>query len=406
MFIVLLPFQDTVFQNMGIGYLGQSVSNVVLLMYIILVVSYKKSYNKKRVVLLCGIPLITFIYSLLMILSYYDSSEFLLYFYRCFSGAVAVFLFFAEYYMIRDNVNILRNMLPKAWWVNFLGWFLCDILRLGFDSPIHVLAPADYPRLCGFASEASMFCFTTTTLTLLCLHYEIDKIKKIIMILFGGYVLLYGGSKGTLISFFIAILLYVVITKHVDIYKKIFLLIIFFVCSYMVFYMYLVEAFIVDFETATSFATRGSVTLLAVFLMYYFPMGTGFGRFVPEYINHITEVFDFLQGVMPVFILKYDEIEDILGRGGGKGIGIFNTFFQYLAFFGIPFLILFISYIKKAFSYIRTTRPTWISILFLFLSVSVFTFHTVNCVSIIILVVFWSEYECNANFNATERKIM
>ena len=395
LFVIMLPFQDSFFQELGFGYLGQNVSNIILIIYILFlgIRLFQNKVTKKRFYIVCGVPFLAFFYSVIMILPLYESSEFYLFFYRCITGSLALFMYFIEYYMIKENMGLISEMLPIAWGVNFLGWMLCDELKIGFNPLIHVLASENYPRFCGFASEASIFCLTTFVLTMLCVHYTSSKIKKILMLSFCGYVLLLGGSKGTLISSLIASVFYVLISHRISSVRKIVFILLMGGISYYAFEMILSVAFTVDLESATSFATRGTVTILAVVIAYHFPFGVGYGRFIPEFINYIPSVFDYLQESIPLFILKYDEIADILGRGGGKGIGVFNSFFQYLAYFGIPFLFIFMYYIKKYYVNVKNTKYMFLSINIIFIFFSVLTFHTLNCVSIAAISIF--EYELN-----------
>lgn len=394
LFILCIPFQDFGLQDTFLRFFGANLSNIPLILLIGLsFINFLlgERINKKDFIISFGIIIYIIIYSLLLTISFIDDNNIIFYLYKIFSNSI-IFIFWLFVYVYTKNHNKnIGKYIVVANVIHIIGWFLSDILKINLGHMIHYMNDADYSRFHGFTLESSYFCFTAVILGILSTYYIKNKMIKIIFYLFIVIFVVFGGSKGTIVCILISLCFYIVLSKKYNLGVKLIFLIGVILISFLGIYYILLDSFLLDLEESTSFASRFSSILSAFYILSDYPLGTGFGIFLPVYKVVIVKAFDLLNMYIPGIVLIYDEINNWITNENGEGLVIRSIIFQFIAYFGIPFLISFLYYIKYMIKNILyDEKNLW---LFTFIICGLVTFAGFNYDSIIALAIIYSKIE-------------
>ena len=383
LFIICIPFQDFGLQGTFLRVFGKNLSNIPLILLMILTFinfSLGSKINKKDFIYFFGLIIYVIIYSLLMV-SFNNNISF--YLYKLLSNSVIFIFWLFAYVYTKNHVQNIGTYIIIANIIHIIGWIISDILKINLGSMIHYLSDADYNRFHGFTSESSWFCFTAVILGYLSIYYLKNRIMKLIFGILILVFILFGGSKGTLICIIISLLLYIILNKNYKIKTKFIFLSGMIVISFLGIYYIVLNSFLLDLEEYTSFASRFSSILSIFYILYNYPLGTGFGLFLSIFKIFIVKAFDLLDNYIPGIVLVYEEIDGWVSSENGENAAIKSIIFQYIAYFGIPFLIGFLYYIKYMIKNILyDERFLW---LFIFIICGLLTFANFNYDSILAL---------------------
>ena len=260
LFVICIPFQDCGLQGTPLRYLGMNLSNIPLMgaIFITFINFLLGDKIREKFFILSTILIIyMLIYSLLILLINVNELEIAFYMYKVFSNIIIFIFWLFAYIYLKKYMYNLRKYIVIANIINIIGWILCNVLKIDLGKMIHYTQGIDYNRFHGFSSEASLFSFMTIILGTLSIYYIRNKFLKIVFFIFNIIVILFGGSKGILISLILGTIIYFLLSKKYKIGFKIvtvsFILLIGLISSYYL----LMNAFLVDLEQFTSFATRG-----------------------------------------------------------------------------------------------------------------------------------------------------
>lgn len=384
LFILCIPFQDCGLQGTFLRYFGMNLSNIPLIGLIAISI-FKfllgEKINKKRFIFYnC---LLTYIigYSLILLILYTSGSFKDIYIYKIFSNSIILVFWLFAYIYTKKYVNSIYKYIVIANLIHIVGWILYDILKIDLGHMIHYVNGIDYSRFHGFTFESSYFCFTAVILGVISIFYVKNKIAKIIFGLLILIFVIFGGSKGTLSCICISLFFYIILSKKYKYKVKLILFVGLALMSFLGIYYVLWEAFLLDLEESTSFASRFSSILSIIYILKEYPLGTGFGIFIPIFQSAITEAFDLLNGYIPEIILSYSEINNWLTNENGEGSVIRSIVIQFTAYLGIPFILWFIYYVKYTIkNIILCDEYLW---LFIFILCGLVTYAGFNYDSII-----------------------
>lgn len=392
LFILCIPFQDFGLQDTFLRVFGKNLSNIPLILLIVL--SFINSLlgekiSKRDFMIFFGIIIYMVIYSLLVITNHINDDNIISYVYKIVSNSIIFIFWLYIYIYTKNHTKKIGKYIIIANIIHIVGWIICDILKINLGNMIHYLSDADYNRFHGFTSEASLFCFTSVILGFLSIYYTKNKIIRII---FGILILLFiifGGSKGTLVCILISLLLYIILNKNYKIKTKFIFFSGIIIISFLGIYYILLNSFLLDLEESTSFASRFSSILSVSYILYDYPLGTGFGLFLPVFKIFIVKAFDLLNSYIPGIVLICEEIDNWISNENGENAVIKSIIFQYIAYFGIPFLIGFLYYIKYMIKNILYDEKfLW---LFIFIICGLLTFASFNYDSIIALAIIFTK---------------
>lgn len=397
LFIILIPFQDSGLQKFS-RYLGQYLSNWPLIILILLefykcifIKKYlKKIYLKYFIIISIYISII----SVIPMLSYLDSHYIDKIIYTFF---VNYSIFFAKcfilLYIIKNFKNIYFKYIVIAYLITLIGFFICDVIGFSGGFLVHysdLVLLEEKGRARGFSSEPSFFGYTLVIFTLLTMYYIKKRWIKFIVFVISSIVLWIAGSKGSLIIVFFVGLLYVVKAKANFFIKCIILLVCLSAGAYLWINLYVYALGFADGEgvvTTISFVTRIVTILISIFILINYPLGIGisgvFGIYFLENMTYVYDIFSsiFFNGVT----LDGSELFGMLNQGtNAYGVGIKSGFFQNVAYFGWPFICMFIYYTYKMNKYLNKKNEILLWIVFIYSTLSIMTYVTIGYETILL----------------------
>lgn len=392
LFIICIPFQDFGLMGTFLGFFGLYLSNIPLILLIIFsFINFLLGgkVDKRDFIIYCGIVLYIIIYSLLILINYISDNNITLYIYKIFSNSIIFIFWLFAYIYTKNHIKVIGKYIIMANIIHIIGWIICDILKVNLGNMIHYLNNVDYNRFHGFTSENSVFCFTAVILGALSIYYTKNKIIKILFGLLMLFFIIFGGSKGTLGCGLISLFFYIILSKKYKISIKFIFIIGVILISYLVIYYILLDSFLLDLEEYTSFTSRFSSILSVFYILINYPLGTGFGVFLPVFKICIVKAFDLLNSYIPGIVLIYKEIDSWISNEDGKNAVIKSIIFQYIAYFGIPFLIGFLYYIRYIIkNIVHDEGFLW---LFIFIICGLISFAGFEYDSIIALVIIYNK---------------
>lgn len=392
LFILCIPFQDFGLQGTFLGFFGINLSNiplVVLIFISVIEILLGKKYNKKDFIFYISLLIYIIGYSLCMLLIYINDSYVDVYIYKIFSNVIILIFWLSAYIYTKKYVNKIGKYIVSANIIHIIGWILCDILKLDLGKIIHYSRLVEYNRFSGFTGEASWFCFTAVLLGLLSIYYVKNKILRLVFCTLIIVFVIFGGSKGTLICMLLTFFFYIILNKKYNNIMKIIMLLGIILISFLGVYYILLNSFILDLEESTSFASRASSIISVFYILKDYPLGTGLGIFLPVFSIAIIKAFDLLNEYIPLIILNFEEIGEWLNNKDGINATVKNIVFQFVAYFGIPFLVVFIYYVRYIIkNIILYDKYLW---LFIFIIIGLLTFANFNYDSIVALAIISCE---------------
>lgn len=390
LFIILIPFQDVVLQQFS-RYLGQYLSNWPLIMLFLFelyrYIFIKKQIEKQYLRIFMVINIYIVCISIFPILSYWDSHYIDRILYTFIVNYSIVFMkCFALMYTIHNFKNSYFKYILMAYLIVLAGFFICDVM--GFSGgPLHYInfdLLEEKGRARGFSSEPSFFGYTLVIFTLLTMYYIKNKWLKFIIFMVSSGVLWIAGSKGSLIIALFVGLLYVIKSKTNLLIKCLILFICIGIATYLWINLYAYALGFADSEGAVStvsFVTRIVTILLSIFILINYPLGIGLsGIFGIYFLNNITYVYDVFSSIFFSNIyLDGSELFGMLNQGSNAyGVGIKSGFFQNVAYFGFPFICVFIFYIYKINKYLNQKKEILLWIVFVYSVLSIMTYVTIG----------------------------
>lgn len=346
--ILLVPFSDCGLSKTPLHEFGRYLSNIPLIfMLLLLIVNFlSNKINCRKLICTYAIFLYIILFSLFMVVYIGDDLSFGLY--KIFSQSLTIFFWLFFYYVARQYDGIGKVVI-MAFFIHVLGCMICDWFSIDIGEFFHTRESYG-GRYRGFSSESSVFGYTLVTLGGIALYEMKNRFLQLLTFVLILSLLILGGSKGSIVCFFISAIVLLLISRRVSLSKRLFIIAIVVASFYYIADAVLADLFMGDLEQYTSFATRASLDIAYINVFITYPLGTGLGAAITVVREFAYSAFMELQQVFPIIILKDSELLDILQRPDGSGILLANTFLIFLLYFGIPFLVAVTVYIKKRVS--------------------------------------------------------
>lgn len=382
--IVLIPIQDFFLYKTSLHSFGRYLSNVPLTFLMIYclfeLVFYKKcSRNSFYKYSLWCVYFV--VWSLIMSAWTGTNVEFSV---KKIVSQGIVFLYWVMFYECSKKSPIMYVGINCAFIVNVFGFVLCDLLGLVAEGFFHSAIYGEVSRFQGLTPEASWFCFTSAILGMLVILSNTSKIYRMVVAAFTLYIVSYGGSKGTLICGFLALILCISTSKKMKIKYRLSLLIVGFIMAVLAADLYLISAITTDLTDATSFATRGALDVAYLITFFNYPLGTGVSGAITIVTQNAMAAFDLLQENIPLIVLKDRELLESISRPDGSGVLIANMFFVMLCYFGVVFVFLFMKKMINARRYLLQNNNFFLYYILLFVVVGNMTYANFGYDSIIV----------------------
>ncbi|MCS7263189.1 MAG: hypothetical protein N3C13_05745 [Aquificaceae bacterium] len=258
------------------------------------------------------------------------------------------FLHMLVYYLYADS---LRRVSYRAFsYVIFVAFTVLTAVGIAeYFKPealeVFHAQPKDYSRLRLLTAEPSQAVLVFSVVFFLSFLLARKLYTKVIISLVYAVVLYFISSKGIFMSMMLSSLLLLVVSATLH-YSFLILLFNFVVIAY-VFFTVVVPQIVLDILHFTSFATRASGLLSAVYILLVYPFGLGYGTYIGLYPEIMEKVSSYLSGFFR-HELNLEEVHLMIDHG--QNIGAKATLPQLVMFNGIFGLLFFFFLLYRTYT--------------------------------------------------------
>ena len=374
-FIILSPFQNTVFQNTPLKMAGASLSFFPL-MALFLLASIRHfwlaPFEIKRFTL-AAVAYATIVCAVNLVWIYQD--EIIIY-WKSLRGypLLTVLIFFVVFGIKYWPSRGLRIAIYMAFIFSLIG-ILCDRLLGSNAIPVLQTTLISDGRPRGFSTEASTLSVQIVASGMLTAHFLARSWQKWSV---GGLtvaLLVYSASKGALISLLVCIIVLGIAKSRSSLFSKVVIGCVLLPVAYfgslsiLSIFGTLVEAN----ETAT-IGTRLSMTVYALITVAHNPFGVGFTGFLPSIPLYLPQAMRFIDSIFP-FPVGFAEAKEYLYPPQDNA-DCKSFFLDYFVFFGVPFAIVFCRFVAKIFNQLFKLRYYWLFVGALFSVIALMTYYS------------------------------
>lgn len=394
-----MPFQDTYLGKTPLGFLGSSISFLPLTLYVL--IDFYIWLERPRLIaprtgmIWC---LYALILSLVYILIWGPVSHGESVIYKTFSMSIVSFLWAYTVFGIDFTPTTgLRYSTYLAFGLVILGVLICDLQLLGGSigstgSFVHITSTEGGGRWRSFSPEPSIFSATAVGLGLVSAHLSRKPLSRVFFVVVTLGLLVFSQSKGGFLVLGLSGFIILFLRKPSPLRAAIYLV---FCTVFLVSMLYVISLQIgaVDLYTATgTIATRCSLLVWTLIVLVHHPLGVGLSGFYQAITIYLPEAMDFVRKVSPIQ-LDFSEVSEYV-YGGNLPIDAKCFFLEYLASFGIPFLIAYVGFARKVFNALiqRNQNLLLIAVVFLFLGLTTYVNGFVTYVVFYVMGLGYREY--------------
>ena len=362
LFILLIPFQNTVLYETPLRFLGKSPSFIFLLA-IFLVVFLEFGFSRFFVFLLLYIVFVN-------VMSFFEYHDIFVYGrdlkIKGFSLFFINFIFLIPFLItIKSDFKLVGEWILSSFLLCVLGVFLVDFFSFDFfNSAFFHVSNTTEIRPRGFSFEPSMLSITIISLYLCYISVAIKKLRSFDFIVI-SFLLFLIHSKGGLLCFLI-----VFNDTFFSLKKRyMFFLLIVILSSFC----FLIFMFVLDFDKHTSTITRGTLVLVPLFSLFEHPFGVGYFGFLDVFHQYLPRAVEFSKEYIH-HNSGFREIDRYLISKTDSSIGSKSFFLNNVIIFGWPFIALYFYSLFSAVKKCRTISRKDLEVLvwFIFLSLTLF----------------------------------
>ena len=227
----------------------------------------------------------------------------------------------------------------------------------------------------GFSTEPGTLSVQIVAIGMLTAHYLSRTWQKWSIGAVTCALLVFSSSKGGVISLILCAIVLSIAKSRASLVSKIvvslFLIPFIYVGGLFLFSMF--GALIGANQTST-IATRLSMTVYALITVVHHPFGVGFTGFLPSIPRYLPQAMSFVQNLFP-FPLAFVEVKEYLYPPQSQA-DCKTFFFNYLAFFGIPFAIVFFGFVRGLLLRLFKYGCDWLFVGVLFSTVALMTYYS------------------------------
>lgn len=366
LFFLLVCFEDSILQSTPLGYAGASLAVIPVAC---LVIGALLTLKINRYFLLYAAYSL-FITIIFLIFDGKHEKGFLL------DRALRLYFLYALFFFTVMYFKTIDVKLDFPFFV--LGVVAGIGLLLSFVAPEFLSNPSflHYKeninmRMRGFSLENSTFAFCSILAVLMIGAYY--QVRTALLVAFSVALGLVLESKGALVSALLSGFLYFLFCGRGGVAVRLAL-----VCFSGLLFIWigievLLPKLLVDIENYTSFATRATLAILAMSSLVINPFGTGFSGYLPYFYETGPLVTSWLEALAPG-LLNFSEVEAYFIVGEYKNISSKSLFSDLIIFFGLPFIFVFLAYVRKVYAAsVRFNQPQRVFLLFyLVLSLTIY----------------------------------
>lgn len=404
--IILLPFQDSGLQSVPIGFLGASPAFIPIIILIFVYIFQQIASNHWVKIRKVNFYVVFYMLAVTVFYLFFSGTEshgrnLVLKSINLF--ILTVLFLFPIFYIKYDAIKISKYI-QIAFLITILGVLFTDVLEIAFfaDKGIFHFFPNTNMRPRGFSLESSTLSVMLVTLGLLCAHYAKRKIVRYAYLSVMLTALFFSGSKGGIvILMLVGTVVYYIKHQSLKWIKPLMFLSV--IIVNLLVGVFIIDKLTVDIEEYTSIATRLSMAITSVVISFYNPMGVGFSGFLPA-VNEYAPLS--MTAIEQVFAVKFNfaEVLSYVSADSDQAVSSKTFLFDYLAFFGIPFVISFFlfNYCLMRQLLIRKYTLLFVNIAYCFLSLCTYNsglgFYDI---SLVYGVAFYEIYRKKTNYSST-----
>ena len=375
MVIILSPFQNTSLQNTPLNMAGASPSFIPLMALLILAGAHgllRNPFVIERSTLILALYVGVVCAASLVWINHGEITVSL----RSLRGyplltALILFTVFRIRYRIGRGVRIAIYL---AFCLTILG-IVCEQMLGAKAIPLLQVSRSLDGRPSGFSTEASTLSVQIVASGMLAAHFLERRWLKWSVIAATCALLVFGGSKGGLISLLLCVIVLGIVKMRSSILSKILTL---FVVLPLVYFgsLYILSIFgtMVDANITQTIATRSSMAVYALITVAHNPFGVGFTGFLPSIPRYLPQAIDIVQHTFP-FPLGFSEVKGYL-YPPQTDADCKTFFFDYLVFFGIPFAIVFFRFVVGLLTRLFRCQCYWLFVGVLFSVMALMTYYS------------------------------
>jgi hypothetical protein len=377
--IVVLPVQDCILGRTALGFVGANLSSIPLAIHGVIEILIQCRRGRANIswhgVACC---LYVLFISLFYILVWGPVSHEGSVIYKAFSGLIVLVLWTYTVFGINYNLSTgLRWSTYTAFLVMMLGVLVSDLSgmdQVSHSPIIHVTVDQGQGRWRGFSSEPSMFSATVVSLGVVSAYLSKRKTVKWLVLSLTILLLLLSQSKGALMvmsaSGFVLLFL-----KRPGFFKLIALATVCSALTAIVGYWLFTQLSVLDLAQSTmTFATRISMAIWALVVIFHHPLGVGLGGFYQAITIYLPSVMDWLYRVSPVQ-MNFIEVQDYVNESmSSVALDTKCFLFEYVALFGIPFIVEYMFFTIKILRSLLRQKSELLLVGFIFLLIGMSTY--------------------------------
>ncbi|MBA5763776.1 hypothetical protein H2O73_15535 [Vibrio sp. 404] len=376
LFCFMIPFENTALASIGGVFTAPLGITLIPLLALQVVLSYQRLSKVEigAIKLLFGF----FVYSFAVLALFYGdyNKVFLLdrglRFILLFIPLIVVFLTVMRHdeKLVYQGVMVMASVIIMS--------FVLNLVARGFiNSPsfLHQNYALSPHRMRGFTLEASTFGFQYVLVLLM-----VAAIYRIHLLLLAPLIvvsIILITSKGTLISFFITLLITFVVFSRINLFHKMLASIILIGFSTAFLYVFLGDSIINDVERYSSIATRGTAVMTAIMSLLHNPLGGGFFGYLPSMYEYGVVAMEFMDSLAPR-LFNFAEFAGYLVVGETKSVSTKSFFFDWTIFGGVFFVYFYFKFVGRLFGFFIRNRMPYDFAILLFLSLATTFFMSIE----------------------------
>ena len=254
---------------------------------------------------------------------------------------------------------MVKKAIIMAYLLTCIGVLVIDVF--GNEMFIHHTVNLQRrPR--GFSLESSQLSLSLLSLGSLAIHVAKKKYVRFTFIAFLIILLLFSGSKGGIVigGYVVGLVSWwrsKTLSRENSSLKLIiqFLLVGILVGGWYIFSSGITQMYSSDLREYTSIATRSTLFITVILVMFRYPLGVGFSGYLPAIVNTIPDAIRYLANNLPI-PLNFEEVQGYVWALSDQNITTKVFLGDGVVWFGIPFVYIFIKFAFKIIMGLRETR--------------------------------------------------
>jgi hypothetical protein len=377
--ILLMPFQDCILGTSALGYLGSNISFAPISASA-LAGMFVWMYRGRFKVSHLGLKWLLYAggLSLFYILLWGTTSHGFSVIHKTFAEGLIFFLWaYTIFGMDYTPTRGLKLSTYISFTIVILGVLACDLhfpglAAIGSSSILHITTSYELDRWRGLSMEPSTFSATVVSLGLACAYFAKNKVARTLFIIATLVMLIASQSKGGLLVLALSAFAILFLRKPSPLRMTVY----FVICVLLSLVTALLAFRHINgaemFDTTATIATRSSLAVWAIVVVAHHPFGVGFSGFYEAITKYLPVAMTFVARVSPI-PLNFVEIRPYVSATDVP-IDAKCFLFEYMATFGIPFVIAYVTLSIKVIRALLIKRNTVLLMAFIFILIGFSTY--------------------------------